>query len=140
MLKLFSVVSCACLLLMGGAVVAAPNPNSVGYDLTLQMRAPVWSSQNGYIDNWKATELGGSLKIKNVFPTISVLKPLVFTVAGMHALGDWNTTFDAKNELQAGIEYGLSKNTTFFSYWDRHFTRDVDRVFVGLRYNTHGIF
>jgi hypothetical protein len=123
----------ALLLVMTVPVNAAP----VSYDLTMTFRSPVWSSRDGYISNYKASEFGGMLKLNNV---ISGLKNFHPYVSGLQALGDINKVFDAKSELQAGFDYTLGRGLTFASWWDRHFKQDVDRAFVAVRYNCHGLF
>ncbi len=115
--------------------VAAAKPMS--YDLTLVLRAPTWSSRDGYIDNYKATEFGGSLKLNNVIACLPNFHPFV---SGMQAMGDVNTIFDAKSELQCGFDYTLGRGFTFSSWWDRHYKADTDRVFVALKYGAHGLF
>lgn len=126
------------LLLVGtfaSTAMAADKPLS--YDLNLILRAPVWSSQTGTIDDYRATEFGGSLKLNNVIPGVPQFHPFV---SGMHALGGWNSVFDAKNEGQAGFDYDLGRGLTFSTWYDKHLTKDVDRVFVALKYGTHGLF
>ncbi len=127
----------ACLILGCSKKSSADCSKPVSYDLTMTLRSPIWSSRNGVVSNWRSTEFGGKLELNNVIGCIPKFHPFV---SGMHALGDWNTIFDAKNELQVGFDYNLGKDYTFFSYWDRHFTKDVDRTFVGITYKTHGLF
>lgn len=109
----------------------------MSYDLNLILRAPVWSGQTGYINNYEATEFGGSLKLNNVIAGLPHFHPFV---SGMHALGGWNSIFDAKNEVQAGFDYDLGNGLTFSAWDDEHFTKEINRVFVALKYGTHGLF
>jgi hypothetical protein len=136
-----SIIAAVCglfFLMCGGFTQEAmADAKPVSYDLTLVLRAPTWSSQTGYISNYKATEFGGILKLNNVIGCLPHLHPFV---SGMHALGDWNTIADAKNELQAGFDYDLGRGFTFSTWWDRHYTKDLDRAFVAVKYATHGLF
>lgn len=137
---LFVVVLLAAALACFAAPVRAAgsaSPAPVGYHLDLVLRSPVWSSQSGTVSDWRTTEFGGRLLLDNVISSLPQLHPFV---AGMHAFGDWGSIFDAKNELQAGFDYPLGRGVTFETYYDHHFTENVDRVFVALKYGASGLF
>jgi len=137
-LSLVAVV-CGLFFLMCGAFTqtAMADSKPMSYDLTLVLRSPVWSSRDGYVDNYRTTEFGGMLKLNNVIASLPRLHPFI---SGMHAVGGWNTIFDAKNEFQAGADWDLGRGFTLSSWYDKHLTKDVDRVFVAIKYGTHGIF
>ena len=99
----------------------------VVYDGHLDLKAPTWDSRSGYISSTNPLELCGIVKAHNLFGNL----PLTPFVSGDYTFGTKITA--PKREIQAGGEYALGRDLCFFSYWDRHFIENVDRVFVGIR-------
>lgn len=132
---LFRLVTCVTLLLTASLATAAPT-KPVNYTGSFELRAPTWNSRSGYIDTFQAAEFAGNLKVNNLFGNF----PLSVFIAGEHTIGQAKNTdyFPLENKLKAGIEYPLGKDVTFFSYWDRRFNIDLDRVFVGIRLGFSG--
>lgn len=112
---------------------AAPAASTVGYIGHLDVKAPIWNSSSGYIDSSNPVEICGKLNLTNVFGNRCKFTPFV---AGDYTLSRRVTA--AKSEIQAGFEYPVARDVTFFSYWDRHFQENVDRAFVGIRLNFQG--
>lgn len=100
----------------------------------LEFRAPVWTQGMGRISGWKEVgqigEIAGELKFNNLFG------PVTPFVSGNYSFSQ-DKGFPYR-DLKAGAEFAVNKDLTFFSYWQRWYTADVDRVYCGFRLNLRG--
>lgn len=104
-------------------------PRFVG---SVELRAPVWAGNTASAEShWNNLEMAGDLRVLNV------LGPLVLAVHGEHTFHQAGI-FAAENKLKVGLELPLGHSLTAFTYWDRRFAVNVDRVFVGMRYGFGG--
>jgi hypothetical protein len=116
--------------------VIAGADDPVRYDLTLELRTPVYNSlpHLGWDHDAMHAEFAGSLKLFNLLPGNAV-----FWVNGertFHQTG----VFNPENKMKVGIDLPIRRDLTVFTYFDRRFSRNVNRVFVGFRMNFKGDF
>lgn len=131
MRKLLAIVTIACTCLLARPAAAAP----VKYDLSLELRTPIYNSLPG--NGWGGFrtphgEFAGNLKLFNLLPGNAVLwvkGERTFQQSGL---------FYKENELQTGVDIPVTRNLTVFSYFDRRVNVDVSRVFVGFRLGFQG--
>lgn len=102
------------------------------YAGNIELRAPVWAGDTASAEsNWRNLEMAGDLRV------FHVLGPFVLRVQGEHTFHQAGI-FSPENKLKVGVELPLGHQFTAFSYWDRRFNAEVDRVFLGLRLGFDG--
>ena len=126
----FSTLICALgLLSLFPSLASAGTPPR--YTGSIELRSPVWNSAFGGVTSPRNLEMAGDLKVSNL------LGPVVLVVHGEHTFHQSGIVFP-ENKIRVGGELPLNKQLTFFSYYDYRYSKDLDRVFVGLRLNFRG--
>jgi len=117
----------------------------ITYTGNLELRSPIWASEDRlvtdpfprFVDfepNIRYLDLAGNIRFAQEG------SPLAAWVSGEHSFN--RGYFFHENELRVGLDLLVSKNTsspvTLFSFWERKFDLDVNRVFVGARLGFSG--
>jgi hypothetical protein len=109
----------------------------LAYSGSLELRSPVWASPRASFEpSFKHLDVAGHLRLAGQG------SPLALWVAGEQSLS--RGYFVHESELKVGLDFlaGGARATAplvLFSYWERRFNLDVDRVFVGARLGFHGV-
>jgi hypothetical protein len=110
------------------------------YEGNLELRSPVWASRhlnNGHDFEPRIQQLDLAGNVRFFSPG----SRFAAWVSGEHSFS--RGFFVHENKMRTGLDLrlGPGKNPgslTLFSFWERRFDIDVDRVFVGVRVGFHG--
>ena len=116
----------------------------LAYSGSVELRSPVWTSRDRLIveddflvsrsfePNIRYLDLAGNIRFTHPGT------PLALFISGEHSFS--RGYFVHENELRVGIDLPVGGRcpVTLFSFWERRFDLDVDRVFVGARLGFKG--
>lgn len=131
-IAILAILIIATLLFLPRRAHAAP----LQYSGAVELRSPIMLNAPG-VSGWnpeaRFLDLAGYAKLS------AANSPLALWVSGEQSLSrQYYGVHESKMKL--GIDWKLKSElpVTLFSYWERRFDTDLDRVFVGVRLGFHG--